>query len=326
MIYALYLILALAVVLVSIRLSYYVDLLDRTTNISGAFIGGVMLAAVTSLPELFTSISATLFVNQPDLVLGNVLGSNIFNLFVLGSLIFFSIKNFNKCFLSPSHKNTLIATIIMYLLVASAVIFPANFYILKTNPVSIVILIIYLVAVKLMSSDDSKGEDSLTIETHITKNQILIRFGLLSIMLVIVSVFLTMATDIIAEKLNLGMTIAGALLLGVATSLPELTSSISLVKMKNFNATVGNIVGSNLFNFSILFIADVSYRGGSIYSANSESTNLIIFGIISTLAALLALQFKSKPNKCSSNTLNIIYGISSFIIIASYIIFLKSSI
>lgn len=326
MIYVLYLILALAVVLVSIRLSYYVDLLDRTTNISGAFIGGVMLAAVTSLPELFTSISATLFVNQPDLVLGNVLGSNLFNLFVLGSLIFFSIKNFNKCFLSPSHKNTLIATIIMYLLVASAVIFPANFYILKTNPVSIVIFIIYLIAVKLMSSDDSKEEDSLIIEAHLTKNQILIRFSLLSIILVIVSVFLTMTTDIIAQKLNLGMTIAGALLLGVATSLPELTSSISLVKMKNFNATVGNIVGSNLFNFSILFIADVSYRGGSIYSANAESSNLIIFGIISTLASLLALQFKSKPDKYSQSVLNVIYGVSSFIIIASYIVFLKSSI
>lgn len=326
MIYVLYLILALAVVLVSIRLSYYVDLLDRTTNISGAFIGGVMLAAVTSLPELFTSISATLFVNQPDLVLGNVLGSNLFNLFVLGSLIFFSIKNFNKCFLSPSHKNTLIATIIMYLLVASAVIFPANFYILKTNPVSIVIFIIYLIAVKLMSSDDSKEEDSLIIEAHLTKNQILIRFSLLSIILVIVSVFLTMTTDIIAQKLNLGMTIAGALLLGVATSLPELTSSISLVKMKNFNATVGNIVGSNLFNFSILFIADVSYRGGSIYSANAESSNLIVFGIISTLASLLALQFKSKADKYSPSVLNVIYGVSSFIIIASYIVFLKSSI
>lgn len=326
MIYALYLILALAVVLVSIKLSYYVDLLDRTTNISGAFIGGVMLAAVTSLPELFTSISATLFVNQPDLVLGNVLGSNLFNLFVLGGLIFFNIKNFNKCFLSPSHKNTLIATIIMYLLVASAVIFPANFYILKTNPVSIVIFIIYLVAVKLMSSDDSKEEDSLTIETHLTKNQILIRFSLLSIVLVIVSVLLTMTTDIIAEKLNLGMTIAGALLLGVATSLPELTSSISLVKMKNFNATVGNIVGSNLFNFSILFIADVSYRGESIYSANAESSNLIIFGIISTLASLLALQFKAKTDKYTPAVLNVVYGVSSFIIIASYLIFLKTSI
>lgn len=326
MIYILYLILALAVVIISVRLSYYVDLLDRTTNISGAFIGGVMLAAVTSLPELFTSISATLFVNQPDLVLGNVLGSNIFNLFVLGSLILFNIKAFKDCFLSPSHKNTLIATAIMYILVMSAMIFPANFYILKINPVSIVIFIIYLVAVKTMSSDESKGDDTLKIETKLKKNQILVRFAILSIMLVIVSIFLTIATDIIAEKLNLEMTIAGALLLGVATSLPELTSSISLVRMKNFNATAGNIVGSNLFNFTILFVSDVLYREGSVYSSNAESYNLIIFGIIATITTFIAIQFKSSKRIYSPSLLNTTYMISGALTVLSYFLFLKLSV
>ena len=106
MIYIIYLAIAAAVVLISVKLSEYVDLLDRTTDISGAFIGGVMLAAVTSLPELFTSIAATLFVNQPDLVIGNVLGSNLFNLAILGSLILFSLRKFSSSFLSESHRGT----------------------------------------------------------------------------------------------------------------------------------------------------------------------------------------------------------------------------
>lgn len=326
MIYILYLILALAVVGISVKLSYYVNLLDRTTNISGAFIGGVMLAAVTSLPELFTSISATLFVNQPELVLGNILGSNLFNLFVLGGLIIFNLKNFKNCFLSPSHKNTLVATIIMYILVTSAMIFPAHFHVFNTNPVSIIILVIYLGAVKMMSSDDSKEEDSLEINANLTKNQILVRFAVFSIMLVIVSIGLTFATDILAQKLNLGMTVAGALLLGVATSLPELTSSISLVKMKNFNATTGNIVGSNLFNFSILFIADITYSRSSIYFSNTEASNLIIFGLIATLASLLAIQFKSTNRQYSPAVLNGVYAISGFLAIISYVLFLKLSI
>ena len=326
MIYILYLILALGVVGISVKLSYYVNLLDRTTNISGAFIGGVMLAAVTSLPELFTSLSATLFVNQPELVLGNVLGSNLFNLFVLGSLIFFNLKNFKQCFLSPSHKNTLVATVIMYILVVSAMIFPAHFHVFNINPVSIIILVIYLGAVKMMSSDESKEESSLDMKSELTKNQILFRFGVLSIMLVIVSICLTFTTDILAQKLNLGMTVAGALLLGVATSLPELTSSISLVKMKNFNATIGNIVGSNLFNFSILFIADISYSRSSIYFSNTEASKLIIFGSIATLASLLAIQFKSTNRQYSPAVLNGVYAISGFLAIISYVLFLKSSI
>ena len=61
MIYAAFVLLAALVVFLSLKLSKYVDLLDKTTNVSGAFIGGVLLAAVTSLPELFTSLSAVLF-------------------------------------------------------------------------------------------------------------------------------------------------------------------------------------------------------------------------------------------------------------------------
>ena len=82
MIYLVYLILAIAVVGLAIRLSYYVDVMDRKTNLSGAFIGGVLLAAVTSLPELFTALTAVLALNKPQLVAGDILGSNIFNLCV----------------------------------------------------------------------------------------------------------------------------------------------------------------------------------------------------------------------------------------------------
>ena len=74
-----YLILAVIVMGFSIQLSNYVDIIDKRTSISGAFIGGVILAAITSLPELFTSISATALLGQPELVIGNILGSDIFN-------------------------------------------------------------------------------------------------------------------------------------------------------------------------------------------------------------------------------------------------------
>ena len=78
-----YLILAVIVMGFSIQLSNYVDIIDKRTSISGAFIGGVILAAITSLPELFTSISATALLGQPELVIGNILGSDIFNTAVL---------------------------------------------------------------------------------------------------------------------------------------------------------------------------------------------------------------------------------------------------
>ena len=75
-----YLVVSAIVVFLSIKLSDFVDQLDKRTTISGAFLGGILLAAVTSLPEMFTSITSTLLVRSNQYVVGNILGSNLFNM------------------------------------------------------------------------------------------------------------------------------------------------------------------------------------------------------------------------------------------------------
>ena len=87
----------------SIKCADYVDLLDKKTNLSGAFIGGVILAAVTSLPELVTSISSIYVVHNSELIIGNVLGSNIFNLCIFGATTALSVKAFCKAGVGKSH-------------------------------------------------------------------------------------------------------------------------------------------------------------------------------------------------------------------------------
>ena len=78
----LYLVLAALIVTLSMKLSDYVDLLDRTTDISGAFLGGVMLAAVPSLPEL-VSASSLLRKSNINAMVGDIVGSNLFNFTIL---------------------------------------------------------------------------------------------------------------------------------------------------------------------------------------------------------------------------------------------------
>lgn len=293
MIYLEYAILALLVVFLSVRLSYYVDCLDKKTNLSGAFIGGVMLAAVTSLPELFTSLTAVLALDQPDLVQGNVLGSNIFNLCVIGGLLLFTSKRYQRANLSASHSKTLWYGIVMYALVFGAILFPMEVGVgfLKVNLMSILILIVYGINVKFMGEDTS-GDMEEDVYISLTVNQIAIRFILYSVALVIVSILLTQVTDKIAEELQLGATVAGAIFLGVATSLPELSASVNLVRIGNFNASFGNIVGSNLFNFIILCFADVLYTKGGIYVNETQVLNLLGFGLFSMFATLGLLYFK----------------------------------
>ena len=321
MIYLIYLALAIAVVLLSIKASVYVDLLDKNTKLSGAFIGGVLLSAVTSLPELLTSLSSTVWLKNPGLSLGNILGSNLFNMTIIAMLIILWTSNFKKSNISKSHSYTAWVTLAIYVAVALNMLNIVNFEVVTISITSIIILVLYTLGVKTMSNDDGGTADEFKDETAVTTSlslkQIIIRFILVSIGLVISSILITYVTDIIAARLNLGASLAGALLLGIATSLPELTSCVSLVKIGNFNVSVGNIVGSNLFNFLIIFVSDVLFIGGTVYDfAESQTRNLVIFGIISTMLMLTVLKIKDKVKN------KYILYIPSIGIIVSYLLFM----
>lgn len=325
MIYLIYLILAVIVVLFSIKCANYVDLLDKKTKISGALIGGVILAAITSLPELITSISATVMLKKPDLVLGNVLGSNIFNLTVLAVIIIFTIKVFNNVKIGKSHFMTCLCTLIVYGVLTLLMLFNnIDFYILPTiSVISIIILIVYIVSVKFMAADSSESEEKED-NNNLSIKQIIIRFVLSALGLIVSSIFITYATDIIAENLNLGASFAGAIFLGVATSLPELSSCIALAKSKNYNAMVGNILGSNMFNFFIITLTDIMFFDGSIFKLNSQTNSLIFFGLIATIATtfLISVKLKIKNN----NKFKVVYLIPSLIVLICYILFIVFSI
>ena len=321
MIYLIYLALAIAVVLLSIKASVYVDLLDKNTKLSGAFIGGVLLSAVTSLPELLTSLSSTVWLKNPGLSLGNILGSNLFNMTIIAMLIILWTSNFKKSNISKSHSYTAWVTLAIYVALALNMLNIVNFEVVTISITSITILVLYTLGVKTMSNDDGgtadEFKDEIAVTTSLSLKQIIIRFILVSIGLVISSILITYVTDIIAARLNLGASLAGALLLGIATSLPELTSCVSLVKIGNFNVSVGNIVGSNLFNFLIIFISDVLFIGGTVYDfAESQTRNLVIFGIISTILLLTVLKIKDKVKN------KYILYIPSIGIIVSYLLFM----
>lgn len=314
MIYLIYLAVAALVTIMSIKASEYVDMLDKTTALSGAFLGGILLSAVTSLPELFTSISSTLMLDQPGLCIGNILGSNIFNYAMLSFFILTAVSKFAKCELSKIHYVVALSVIAMGGLILCNKYGILAFDIGNVSITSVAIIILYVITVWLMykmggTSESEDGGGAVTL----TRKQILVRFTLVSIGIVVFSVILTYITDEISVRLNLGKTVAGALFLGVATSLPETASTFTLFKIKNYDVAVGNIVGSCLFNFTILSVADIFYRGGGIYSiADASTMNLIIFASIASILAAILMKFRNKAT-------SIICPVG---IIASYIAFL----
>lgn len=327
MVFIIYLLLSLCVIWFSIKLSFYVDELDKKTKISGAFLGGVMLAVATSLPELLTSIASTVFLDEVNLATGNILGSNIFNLTIYGFIVILGIKEFKQCNITSSHRNTLKLLISIYVIVLIANFIERDFTFFGVSFFSIGILILYLKGAKKMSIDESsdKGRSSVC---ELSVRQILIRFFILSIGLIISSVYMTIVTDVLAIKLKLSSTLAGSLLLGIVTSLPELTASITLIKKGNFNAMTGNILGSNLFNCGIFFLVDILYIKGTIYKASTQGLLLIFFGLICTIATYGMLKFKHEFRKVigSFKWTSIPLMLASLTVILSYLTYITMSI
>jgi len=307
MIFVYYILTAAAVVWFSIAASRYIDMIDRTTRLSGAFLGGVLLSAVTSLPELFTSISATILIDNPSLCIGNILGSNLFNSGMLAVVILFFLSRFSSVRLSRSHGYVIGFLLLMYCAVAAnmqgwisadIILGDSEFPWLYVSVTSLLLIALYAMSVRYLAADNGAAGTETAHEDEDTAalslKTIVVRFTLASIGIIAASIVLTYITDDIASDYNLGSGLAGALFLGIATSLPEVTSTISLFRMRSFDIAFGNIIGSNVFNFFILAIADLLYAGCGVYDfSDGKVVNLTLFGIAASAATLAMLHCRS---------------------------------
>ncbi len=296
---AAYLLAATAVVFLSNKASVYVDLIDKKTHLSGAFIGGVMLSAITSLPELFTSLSSTLGLGEAGLSMGNILGSNLFNLCILGALILLFFKDYSKHKVAKGHFAVSVFVVLIYGAMLLNFFNVLNLEVITINVTSVIILVLYIFGIRFLSDENTDGageEIEDTSNSSLTVKQIIPRFILVALGIVAISIVITFVTDELSAKLGLGKGLAGALFLGIATSLPELASTVSLFRLRNYNIAIGNILGSNLFNFTILSVTDIFYIGPGLFDfADPKTINLLMFGAGASVLALILVKFtKSK--------------------------------
>lgn len=255
---------------------YLSDLADETADLTGlskGFIGALILGVITSLPELIGTLSAVLFKDNPDLGVGNIFGSNLFNLAILSAVILvFSSRipsdgwkwhsNF-PAYLSISLSAFMVMLIGMYMLGV------------KTSSILSDLLIVgfYLIGMWLYSQQGGESNDLLlSVRTgpkrSLVRNIILlVVFGML---VVAAGVLLADACNDIANQTNLTSTFVGSLFMAAATSLPELVVTLRLLSLGNISMATGNIFGSNMMNLTIIALADIFYRG-SMYATISDS-------------------------------------------------------
>jgi cation:H+ antiporter len=288
------------IVFAGTRLARYGDALAERTGLGRMWIGLVLIALVTSMPEMVTGISSAVIVKQPDLALGNFWGSCIFNLSILAII---DVIYRRAPVLSVSSSRNILPAVAGISLISIATLAiliggPAVSLALgRVGIVSFVLFGLYLMSIRQMYLFDIKHpaevEEKPYLYSDLPARKMYAGFSLSALAIIGAGIWLSLIGEEIAVTYNLNASFVGSLFLAIGTSLPELVVAITAVRIGAIDLAVGDILGANMLNTTNIFITDVFYAGGPLLAAVS-TRNLVtaLAVILMTLVVIIGLKFK----------------------------------
>tara|TARA_R110001592_G_scaffold122858_5_gene330118 strand:+ start:428 stop:1363 length:936 start_codon:yes stop_codon:yes gene_type:complete len=281
--------------------------LSLKLNIPKIVIGMTIVSFATSAPELIVSIKSAL-IGFPDLALGNVVGSNIANLaLVLGITITLSKIDVQKSFYKTDWPVMMIASVLFfYFLYNDEVI---DFYEGLIMFSFLVVFLIYLLRFQKQAVVDEMPEDDEMLPLY----KIVLFFTIGGVGLWAGSELLIKGAVDLATDIGVSERIIGVTVVSVGTSIPELAASIIAVIKKEKAISLGNLIGSNIFN--ILGVLGITAMITPIQLKDVELLNYDIFWMLGISFLILPLVFF--PRKLSLDwkdgfILLVLYGIFIF--------------
>ena len=317
----------------SLFLAKSADVIAIKTGLGRSFVGVVLLATATSLPELGTGISAVTVVGEPDLALGGAFGSNLFNLLIIGLMDIFWWRRFllNHVGMSSVVIGTL--GIIVISLGGIAVLMHDMSSALDgwpVSPLSIVLVVGFAVAMYFIYLfEQSKGASDKAPEKDDDSGQYaserlprhLVIYVFSALVVVGAAVWLSFVSDDLAVEMGWDASFMGTQFLAAATSLPELATSFAALRIGAPELAITNLLGSNLFNMGfVLFLDDVAYTGSPIWTAVSP-VHALTGAIAVVMTAVIVLAVVTRPRKNRPGVVTIesgvligVYAIASFLV------------
>ena len=298
--------LAVGVWLAGARLTYLADELADRLKLARSLVGLVLLALVTSLPEVATTLSAAVRQNA-DLVLNNLFGGVALQTAILALADGWArgaVTNYPR-----KANHALEATLLVILLSLCLVILMIGepLSILGVGLGAVGIGACYAGAVWLLRRYDDASDwvpvdlpPAETIpappRTRATIRTLGLWIALACAVILILGMALVANAEVLAAQSGLGAGFVGATLLAGVTSLPELSSTVTAVRMGAYTLAISNIFGSNLIMLVLVLPADMLYRAGPILRDAGATVPLAIcFGILVTGVYLTGLIVRRKP-------------------------------
>jgi cation:H+ antiporter len=286
MIWLKFLTMALVIVYAGVRLARYGDILGEKSGLGRSWIGVVLLAATTSLPELFTGFGATALASLPDIAVGDVLGSCMFNLLILSFMDALqpeplSTRAHQNHALSIGFGTVLIGIAGVGLLAGGRL--PSLGWI---GMQSLVLIVLYFVAMRVIFAHEQHRRARETKEVaeelqyaDIPLRRAALQYAAAAVLVVGAALWLPSLGAELARETGLGEAFVGNLFVAITTSLPEIVVSLAAVRIGAIDLGVGNVLGSNLFNLLILGLDDVWFFEGPLLASVGASHGVAVMAI-----------------------------------------------
>ncbi len=281
----------------------------KRLRVPSIIIGLTIVALGTSLPEFAVSVTASIS-NNNELAVSNAVGSNIFNLLVVGGCcaLFSPLRIKTKTLKEEFPLSILCAVLLlvlsligMSLVTFDGIIFVAIF---------IAYILWMILSAKKARTDTEMPNDNDNYKIfpvwqcllYIIGGGIAIKFG---------GDFVVNGASVIAAGLGLSQNLIGLTIVAMGTSLPELVTSIIAAKKKEVDIALGNIIGSNIFN--ILFVLGLAATISPIAIITENIIDIIFLSVVSLIVYVFAV---------SKNIINKAEGAAMLVIYATYLMYI----
>jgi cation:H+ antiporter len=255
-----------------VKLSRYGDIIAEKSGLSRGWVGLILLATVTSLPELVTGLTSVTVAQVPDIAVGDIMGSCVFNLLIIVVLDFLYRKEsvYTRArqgnVLSAGYGIALIGFAGFNLLLYRDGTIPPIGHVGLYTPV---ILLLYLLAMRsLYRYEQAKlseyVEDRVELHPEMSLKQAIQGYVMASVAVVAAGIWLPFIAKDLAAAMAWEQSFVGTLFVAAVTSAPEVVVTVAALRMGAVDLAIGNLFGSNLFNIAILAIDDLAYLPGPL--------------------------------------------------------------
>lgn len=314
----------LAILYAGTKLSYYGDKLADIMGWGKMWMGMILMAGVTSLPELVTGVSSIQLVDSPNMAVGNVIGSCAFNILILSLLDVSFPKRLPVTYVAQQgHVIAASFGIVLLCVVVFSIIQPSLLGSIGwVGGDSLLFIFIYFFAIRAVYSYEKRPKEKKDVpveeklDKRYTKTFVISRYVFYALVVVVAAMFLPYYGEDVATYTGIGAGFFGTVFLAFSTSLPEIVVSIMAVRQGAVDMAVGNVLGSNVFNIFVLAINDFVYtKGPLLENINPDLLIPAVGTILITTIGIIGLIYKSRWKA--------VMAIDSFFILVVYILMMR---